>query len=99
MGNGWCIGNGLPIRKLRTGTRLSMENNLLNLHFSVAEKEEFLTRNGFTIERKVVERDEHIHGSRFVPFMSVEVKAVKGDYSSDLHRAFEQQIKAKLLNL
>lgn len=69
------------------------------LSFSVAEKEAFLIKNGYKVESRQVEREEHIHGSRFVPFLSVEVLAIKGEYKENIHEAFEHVLKAKIMEL
>lgn len=71
----------------------------VKLTFSVAEKVAFLQKHGYTIKRKVVEREQHLHGSAFVPFITVETTVTKGEYTSDLHTAFARVLLNKLLEL
>lgn len=71
----------------------------VRLVFSVAEKIAFLERHGYTVDRKHVERDEHIHGSRSVTFLTVETRATKGEITMDLHRAFARVLLDKILEL
>lgn len=69
------------------------------LTFSVAEKVEFLQKHGYTVKRKVVEREQHLHGSTFAPFITMEMTVTKGEYKTDLHTAFARVLLNKLLEL
>lgn len=71
----------------------------VRLVFSVAEKTAFLEKHGYVVERKHVTRDEHIHGSRTVSFMTAESTATKDEITMDLHRAFARVLLEKLLEL
>lgn len=71
----------------------------VRLVFSVAEKIAFLERHGYTVNRKHVEREQHLHGSRYVPFLTVETTATKGEITMELHRAFARVLLDKILEL
>lgn len=71
----------------------------IRLFFSVVEKIAFLERHGWLVKRRHVEREVHLHGSLFVPFLVVEMIATKGDESLDMHKAFETELRKELLKL
>lgn len=77
---------------------MSYPENIV-LTFSVAEKVAFLEKHGYTINRKVVEKEEHLHGSTFAPFITVETIATNGEITTDLHTAFARVLLNKLLEL
>ena len=71
----------------------------IKLTFSVEEKVNFLKKHGYTIITNEVNKEHHLHGSTFVPFVDIEITVTKGDYKSDLHTAFTRVLLKKLLQL
>lgn len=71
----------------------------ITLTFSVAEKVAFLQKHGYTVKRKIVEREQHLHGSTFAPLITIETTVTKGEYTTDLHTAFTRVLLNKLLEL
>lgn len=70
----------------------------MNLTFTIAEKKAFLKQRGYTIEREMLEEQQHIHGSRFVTHISARDVAVRSGTKSDIHEAFAFEMKKKLLS-
>lgn len=71
----------------------------VRLVFSVDEKIAFLEKHGYKICRKHVEREQHLHGSLFIPFLSLEVTATKGEVKENLNKAFARVLTEKILEL
>jgi hypothetical protein len=76
-----------------------MSKEDVSLFFSVAEKTEFLERNGYVIMRQIVEIEENIYQNKFVPMTTLRVTAIRGEYKEDVHKAFERELRNKLLLL
>lgn len=69
----------------------------MQIHFTDDEKVEFLLSLGYMIMDTVEEYEHNIYQNQFITKNRVIIKAYKEEFD-DLDRAFEKEIKNKLLN-
>lgn len=68
------------------------------IHFTELEQTAFLQKRGWTVDKREVEQETHIHGSRFITNKTEHWYAIKGSIELPLQIAFNQELKNKLIN-
>jgi len=70
----------------------------VQIHFTEDDMAEYLLRHGYVIMVAVEEVEYNQYQNVFLQEPKEVIKAFKGDYSAELHIAFEREMKTQLLN-
>lgn len=71
----------------------------MQIHFTEDDMKEYLIRHGYVIKVAVEEVEYNQYQNVFLQESKEVIKAFKGDYSADLHIAFEREMKINLLKI
>ncbi|EEI90222.1 hypothetical protein HMPREF0765_4173 [Sphingobacterium spiritivorum ATCC 33300] len=67
--------------------------------FSVAEKKAFLEKEGYTFDHRLIEKEVNLYQNVFKSIQTTELVVIKEGAEQDIHKAFIQALKTKLLRL